>query len=67
MAYVVLKEAATLAADELLAHCAGNLAKYKVPAAIALVDEIPKTAVGKVDKVELRRQAQLVMRPQSRG
>ena len=58
MAYVVLKDAAAVEADELLAHCAGNLAKYKVPAAIEIVDEIPKTAVGKVDKVELRRQAQ---------
>ena len=67
MAYVVLKEAATVAVDELLAHCAGNLAKYKVPAAIELVDEIPKTAVGKVDKVELRRQAQLAANAQSRG
>lgn len=41
--------------DDLLAHCRVNLAKYKVPTVLRLVDAIPKTGVGKIDKVTLRR------------
>ena len=51
-AHVVVRAVVTV--EELLAHCRANLAKYKVPAAVALVEAIPKTAVGKVDKVGLR-------------
>jgi long-chain acyl-CoA synthetase len=40
--------------EQLLAHCRANLAPYKVPSAIRLVDAIAKTTVGKVDKVRLR-------------
>lgn len=38
----------------ILAHCRANLAKYKVPSVIDIVDEIPKTQVGKIDKKALR-------------
>ncbi len=39
---------------ELLAHCQESLAPYKVPKIIEIVDAIPLTAVGKVDKKALR-------------
>jgi long-chain acyl-CoA synthetase len=55
-ACVVLKEGARFDAEELIAHCAGNLARYKVPSKIFLVAELPRTAVGKVDREALRRQ-----------
>jgi long-chain acyl-CoA synthetase len=53
-AFVVLNEHARVAADELIAHCKKNLAPYKVPAQIHLLDALPRTTVGKIDKVALR-------------
>jgi long-chain acyl-CoA synthetase len=41
-------------AGELLEHLAGRLVRYKVPAAIHVVDALPKTVVGKTDKTVLR-------------
>jgi malonyl-CoA/methylmalonyl-CoA synthetase len=34
----------------LLAHCARELARFKVPAAVRLVDTLPRNALGKVQK-----------------
>jgi fatty-acyl-CoA synthase len=39
--------------DELLAHCRGRLAAYKVPRAVRRVPEIPRTASGKALKGRL--------------
>lgn len=55
VAYVVLAHDAD--AETLLAHCVQNLAKFKVPARIEIVVEIPKTTVGKIDKAALRKMA----------
>lgn len=41
-------------ADTLRSYCATNLAPYKVPREIYIVDELPKSGVGKVLKTELR-------------
>ena len=35
-------------------HCEGRLAKFKRPAVITLVDELPRGATGKVQKGHLR-------------
>ena len=40
--------------EQLAEHCIVNLAKYKVPATIDLVSELPKTGVGKIDKNRIR-------------
>ena len=56
-AFVVARPGVALDGRALLAHCARNLAKYKVPVAIAVVPSIPKTTVGKIDKKELRAMA----------
>ncbi|MFQ5914256.1 MAG: long-chain fatty acid--CoA ligase [Nitrospinota bacterium] len=53
-AYVVLKPGAETTAEELMAHCRGQLAKYKAPVSIEFMAEIPKTTVGKIDKKALR-------------
>jgi len=58
-AYVVLRSAATVSPAALLAHCAANLAKYKVPATLELVDALPKTSVSKTDKQALRARARV--------
>jgi long-chain acyl-CoA synthetase len=38
----------------LLVHCRENLARYKVPVAIHLVEGLPRTSVGKIDRARLR-------------
>ena len=40
------------------ASAAGKIPKYGVPDRYALVDQIPKTSVGKIDKITLRKQFQ---------
>jgi fatty-acyl-CoA synthase len=54
-AFVVLRGAAT--EEELVAHCRARLARYKVPAAVRFVDELPRSAMNKVRKDELLREA----------
>ncbi|MCC6608598.1 MAG: AMP-binding protein [Burkholderiales bacterium] len=53
-AYVVLKAGARVTAEDVLAHCKANLARYKVPARIYLASELPRTTVGKIDRIALR-------------
>jgi acyl-CoA synthetase (AMP-forming)/AMP-acid ligase II len=42
--------------DELVAHCAANLAAYKCPDTIHFVDALPRTAAGKLQRHLLREQ-----------
>ena len=56
LAFVELRAGATVSAAELVAHCKGLLAGYKVPREIRF-EEIPKTATGKIQKFELRERA----------
>jgi fatty-acyl-CoA synthase len=46
VAYVVLHESAT--ENELIAHVKANLARYKTPRQIVILDEFPRNATGKV-------------------
>lgn len=54
IAFVVPHQADGVTVAQLAAHCQANLAKYKWPATINLVTELPKTGVGKIDKNRLR-------------
>lgn len=45
---------APINSDVILAHCKANLAEYKIPQAINIVDSIPENYLGKVDYKELR-------------
>ncbi|MEJ2678084.1 MAG: long-chain fatty acid--CoA ligase [Gemmatimonadota bacterium] len=56
-AFVVVEEGESMTADELLAFCSGQLAKYKTPAGVEFVDELPKGDSGKVLKKALRERA----------
>jgi fatty-acyl-CoA synthase len=53
-AYVVARAGTTPAPDDLREFAAGRLARFKVPKAIEVVDALPKTATGKVQKHVLR-------------
>ncbi len=55
MPYIALHPHATLEVDEVRAHLLNNgFARWQLPAEIALIDQVPKTAVGKYDKKVLR-------------
>ncbi|MBV8236826.1 MAG: AMP-dependent synthetase, partial [Acidimicrobiia bacterium] len=54
VAFVTLRPSTTTTADELIEHCRGQLARYKVPADVTIVDALPKNPVGKIDKPALR-------------
>jgi acyl-coenzyme A synthetase/AMP-(fatty) acid ligase len=41
-------------AQELVAHCKELMAEYKRPRWIAFVEELPKTATGKIQRYKLR-------------
>ena len=53
-AIVVRKPGVTISADDLVAHCRQQLARYKCPKSVAFADSLPKNATGKVLKKELR-------------
>jgi long-chain acyl-CoA synthetase len=53
-AFVVLKPGETASADEIIDYCRENLVKYKVPKYVEFVQDLPKSAVGKILRKELR-------------
>ncbi|HMK35194.1 MAG TPA: long-chain fatty acid--CoA ligase [Desulfomonilaceae bacterium] len=53
-AFVVLKEGESATPEEIIQYCAENLVKYKVPKYVEFVPELPKSAVGKILRKELR-------------
>jgi long-chain acyl-CoA synthetase len=53
-AFVVPKSEARITAEELIDYCRQRLARYKVPAKIEFTSSLPKSAVGKVLRRELR-------------
>ena len=62
MAWVRLRPgAAELTADTLRAFCREQLAHYKIPRYVHVVDEFPMTATGKVRRVEMREQAVVIL------
>ena len=54
-AYVVLKAGETSTPIEIIDYCKENLVKYKVPKYVEFVEELPKSAVGKILRKELRK------------
>ena len=53
---VVAKPGTSPTRDGLIAHMRGRIAKWWLPDAVVLVEEIPHTAAGKILKTQLRRQ-----------
>jgi acyl-CoA synthetase (AMP-forming)/AMP-acid ligase II len=54
MAFVVTRSGDPAVGDAILAWCREEMANYKVPRAIALIEALPVNATGKVVKDELR-------------
>jgi acyl-CoA synthetase (AMP-forming)/AMP-acid ligase II len=57
-AAVVLRPGANVTADELIELCRGRLASFKKPRRVVFLDKIPRTGVGKIDKLALRQRAE---------
>jgi len=57
-AYVVLKPGETSTPIEIIDYCKDNLVKYKVPKYVEFVVELPKSAVGKILRKELKKMDQ---------
>lgn len=53
-AFVVRAPGADAEAEEILAHCRENLARFKVPRAITFTEALPLTASGKIRRFALR-------------
>jgi acyl-CoA synthetase (AMP-forming)/AMP-acid ligase II len=60
MAFVVASPdaAATLSPQSVIQWCRDNMANYKVPRRVEIVEQLPANAMGKVMKFELRERAQ---------
>jgi long-chain acyl-CoA synthetase len=55
-AFVVLRSGASLTLDELQAHLKDRLSPIEMPRQLEIRKELPKTAVGKLSRLELRRE-----------
>jgi fatty-acyl-CoA synthase len=53
-AVVTLRPGAQLTTEQLAEHLNGRIARYKIPKNVVVVDELPRTASGKVRKLDLR-------------
>ena len=53
VAFVSLQDGSSAKREDLLAHCAQRLPRYKVPTSIELRDSLPRNPNGKIDKVSL--------------
>jgi benzoate-CoA ligase family protein len=62
VAFAVPLPGAVLDADDVLARCRSELAGYKRPRRLLVVDTLPKTPTGKVIRADLRRDAALALR-----
>lgn len=58
VAYVVPKQDVALTEDDIKQYVYHNMARHKVPSFVRIVDELPMTASGKIQKFKLREMAQ---------
>jgi len=58
VAYIIPREGETIDPQEIVDYCEGEIANFKVPRYVQIVDELPMTQSGKVQKFRLRETAQ---------
>ena len=54
VAWVRLRDGATMTRDDLAAYCAGRIAHFKIPRYIHVTDDFPMTVTGKIQKYRMR-------------
>jgi len=67
VAFVQLAAGAALDERQVVEHCRGRVASFKIPRHVAFVDGFPMTSTGKIQKVKLRERALEAWRPASTG
>ncbi|WP_319019206.1 AMP-binding enzyme [Glutamicibacter sp. JL.03c] len=55
-AIVVLKPGGSISQEGIVDHLSSKLARYKIPRTAVFLDELPRTASGKIRKADLRKQ-----------
>jgi crotonobetaine/carnitine-CoA ligase len=58
LAFVVLRDGATISEEELIIHCEARMAKFMVPRYLCFIESLPKTPSEKIEKYKLRKQAE---------
>jgi fatty-acyl-CoA synthase len=54
VAYIIPREGMTIDPQEIVDYCVGEIANFKVPRYVAIVDEFPMTQSGKIQKFHLQ-------------
>jgi acyl-CoA synthetase (AMP-forming)/AMP-acid ligase II len=57
VAFVRCEPGHALTEDDVIAHCRGRIASFKIPRAVVFVDAFPMTSSGKIQKAKLREAA----------
>ena len=57
VAFVKCEPGSALTDADVLAHCKGRIASFKIPRHVIFVDDFPMTSSGKIQKVKLREEA----------
>jgi fatty-acyl-CoA synthase len=57
MAWVKVREGASLTEDDVKEFCKGRIAHYKVPRYVKFADDFPMTVTGKIQKFKMRETA----------
>jgi fatty-acyl-CoA synthase len=57
VAFVQRAPGASVTAEEIIASCRGRIASFKIPRHVILLDELPATSSGKIQKARLRDRA----------
>jgi acyl-CoA synthetase (AMP-forming)/AMP-acid ligase II len=57
VAWVALRDGAAMEEIDVKRHVAHHLPNYMVPASVRMVDELPKTSTGKIDRALLTERA----------
>ena len=61
VAFVVPRQGSTIDPDSIDAHCRARMAAFKRPRRLVVVDELPKTATGKIQRFALRDRLDVVI------
>jgi len=52
--FAVRAEGSSVTAEDIIAHCRAEMTAYKVPKQVEFIEEVPKSAVGKMLRRVLR-------------
>jgi fatty-acyl-CoA synthase len=54
VAFIVAAQGVDLSEEAVIGHCHGKIARFKIPARVVFIEELPRNATGKVLRRELR-------------